>query len=205
VLHDEELQFFAALADVAAAVLVSDRLAVCYREVVNTMSECVVLTDSVGRITFANPAVEAFLGYPVTELVGETGLKLCFEEDRAHREARYLAIVGGGPSHRELLRYRTRDGREVWGLAATVRFRDISIRSGALTIVTDVTERRKIDEALREAQRLESLGVLAGGIAHDFNNLLVGILGHSAISIPVMRSSTTRRAYVREENPCARK
>jgi PAS domain-containing protein len=72
-LDPEELQFFAAAADVAAAELANGRVASRYREIVNTMSECVVLTDSVGRITFVNPAVERFLGYATSELVGETG------------------------------------------------------------------------------------------------------------------------------------
>jgi PAS domain S-box-containing protein len=180
-LDDEELQYFAGMADIAAAVLVSARLAARYREIVNTMSECVVLTDSAGCITFVNPAVEAFLGYSEHELLGETGMKLWFEEDRAEREARHRALLRGAQPKREMLRYRTRDGREVWGLEATLRFRDTSIRAGALTIVTDVTESRKIDAALRQAQRLEGLGVLAGGIAHDFNNLLVGILGNATL------------------------
>ncbi|MBN8611332.1 MAG: PAS domain S-box protein [Deltaproteobacteria bacterium] len=182
-LDAEEMQFFVAAADVAAAGLVSARVAARYREIVHAMSECVVLTDSIGRIVFVNPAVETFLGYATGELVGDTGHRLWFEEDRAAREARYGELVAGAPPRRELLRYRTRDGREVWGLEAMVRFRDTSIRSGALTIVTDVTESRRVDAAVRQAQRLESLGVLAGGIAHDFNNLLVGILGNASMAL----------------------
>ncbi|MBX7195387.1 MAG: PAS domain S-box protein [Sandaracinaceae bacterium] len=182
-LDDEELRYLEGMADVASAALMSGRLAARYREIVTAMTESVVLTDSAGRIVFANPAVEAFLGYRPEELLGDTGIKLWFEDDREAREARYRSIVSGTPARSETLRYRRRDGREVWGFETTIRFRDAGIRSGALTIVSDVTETRRIDAALQQAQRLESLGVLAGGIAHDFNNLLVGILGNASLAL----------------------
>ena len=51
----------------------------------------------------------------------------------------------------------------------------------AVCTVADVTERKKFDERLQHAQKLESIGVLAGGIAHDFNNLLTGILGNASL------------------------
>ena len=52
---------------------------------------------------------------------------------------------------------------------------------GSVCTVAEVTERRKFDERLQHAQKLESIGVLAGGIAHDFNNLLTGILGNASL------------------------
>jgi signal transduction histidine kinase/CheY-like chemotaxis protein len=55
-------------------------------------------------------------------------------------------------------------------------------RDAVLVVARDIGERKKMQEELLKAQKLESLGVLAGGIAHDFNNILTGILGSLSIS-----------------------
>jgi PAS domain S-box-containing protein len=54
---------------------------------------------------------------------------------------------------------------------------------GIVGIAEDITERRRTEQAIQQAQKLESLGVLAGGIAHDFNNLLVSILGNASLGL----------------------
>lgn len=59
--------------------------------------------------------------------------------------------------------------------------------------IIDITERERTKKAMEQAQKLESLGVLAGGVAHDFNNLLVAMLGHT--SLAMMRLSPTSPAY----------
>ena len=59
-------------------------------------------------------------------------------------------------------------------------------RPGAVVIVTDITERNRLDQQLRHSQKLESIGLLAGGVAHDFNNLLMGILGNTSLAIETL-------------------
>ncbi|GEM_PF-567433 len=55
--------------------------------------------------------------------------------------------------------------------------------SGAVGAFIDITERRRVEQRLRHAQKLESIGVLAGGVAHDFNNLLTSVLGNASLAL----------------------
>jgi signal transduction histidine kinase/CheY-like chemotaxis protein len=55
-------------------------------------------------------------------------------------------------------------------------------RRGAVGVFVDITEHKRAEGRLREAQKLESLGLLAGGVAHDFNNLLVGVIGNASLA-----------------------
>ncbi|MFN8507395.1 MAG: PAS domain S-box protein [Dehalococcoidia bacterium] len=87
------------------------------------------------------------------------------------------ALAGEHVSHLVELR-----GRVLEGSVSPTR--DDSGRvTGAVGVATDVTERRKADLALIQAQKMESLGVLAGGIAHDFNNLLVAVMGNADLAL----------------------
>ncbi len=75
-------------------------------------------------------------------------------------------------------------------------------RAGVLAMALDVTERRKLEKErmearLQQAQKLESLGLLAGGIAHDFNNLLVGVLGNASLALAELETSSSAFEHLR--------
>jgi len=146
-----------------------------------------------GRILEANPALSRMLGYSQQELPGTYAGEL-FPE--LHRELRPELRREPSPynfsQHERLLgelmrgerdsfeiekRCRRKDGSDLWGHLTVSLARDACCQPAFLiAMLADATERKRLEEHLREAEKMEVIGRLAGGIAHDFNNLLTGIL-----------------------------
>ena len=152
-----------------------------------------LIVDLAGRIVMANRTVEETLGYERDELLGTPVEALVPDERRrghaALRESfaahRYPRGMGSGRSRLGALRKdRTTIPVEIslsplesgGGRLVVAAIRDVSER------VRAEAERARLENRLREAQKMESLGTLAGGIAHDFNNLLMAISGHAELA-----------------------
>ena len=88
-----------------------------------------------------------------------------------------------------------RDGTEV-ELEIVSSPQTVNGRPVEIVAVRDISERRRAEETLREAQRLDSLGVLTGGIAHDFNNMLTGILAQTSLAVAKLDADDVATTHV---------
>jgi len=154
----------------------------------------VVLTDPAGAaMESVNPAFAAMHGYEPGELQG-----------------RPLADMLAPEARTDLPQHAARANREEHAVYEALHLRKDGSRFPALTDETafknpqgailfrayyfqDVSERKRLESKMREAQKLESLGVLAGGLAHDFNNLLTGIMGNAGLVLEWLPAESPAR------------
>jgi two-component system, cell cycle sensor histidine kinase and response regulator CckA len=152
-----------------------------------------------GHMLEVNPAVTRMLGYSREELVGMHPRELHpgdFEQD----DILIAELMGGIRDSFELdKRFRRKDGSSIWGhlTVSTVRGADHEPKF-LIAMLEDTTERRRVEEQLREAEKLEVIGRLAGGVAHDFNNLLTGILLYCDLLASAMQPGDRLRQHVEE-------
>jgi two-component system cell cycle sensor histidine kinase/response regulator CckA len=166
----------------------SERVHKIQSQVLESMTEGVTLTNPAGFILYTNPAQDLMFGYEPGELIGQ-----------------HFSILGGDPIgagsgelERQLaaagswvgeFRHRKKGGTPFF-TAARISLLEIDHTSYRVAVIEDISEqkkaedeRRALDTRIRQAQKLESLGVLAGGIAHDFNNLLMVVLGNASLAL----------------------
>jgi PAS domain S-box-containing protein len=151
-----------------------------FRLLVQSVTDyAIYMLDPEGRISSWNAGAERFKGYSSDEIMGEHFSRFYTEEDRKAEIPRIALETARNEGRFEAEGWRVRkDGSRFW---ASVIIDPIRNEAGELIgfakVTRDLSEKRAIEEQLRQSQKMEAVGQLTGGLAHDFNNLLTGISG----------------------------
>jgi len=141
----------------------------------------IVVYDTKGQVEYLNPAFQQVFGWTQADLTGQR-IPFVPPEEQEITRAKIKEIYATEQAVSFHTRRLTKDGnlRDILIRAAIIKGEGHA-PTGMVVNLTDITETRRLEYQLQNAQRMESLGTLAGGIAHDFNNLLMGILGNATL------------------------
>jgi len=157
-----------------------------------------VITDKLGSIEYVNHSFTLMTGYSFEEVLNKNPRILKGDTPSEVHQTLWTTIsagnVWGGDFHN-----RKKDGTMFW---EHTTISPISNESGKIThymaTKEDITERRNMEEQLRQSQKMEAIGTLAGGVAHDFNNILSAIFGYSHLILNKVKDNDPVIHYVDE-------
>ncbi|MCB2173789.1 PAS domain-containing protein [bacterium] len=148
--------------------------------ILDTIHQEVILLDTGERVVWANDRACKKAGLSFAEYVGRAYNHAYCSTCRNNGDCSVHAVLAGS---------RMRHQSFVTGTGATMAvsvspvINDEQVVLGAVVVAEDISERLSLEQQLRQAQKLESLGTLAGGIAHDFNNILTSVLGFTELCL----------------------
>ena len=154
-----------------------------FRGLLESAPDPVVVVNQEGRIVLVNAQAEETFGYRRIDLLGQP-MDILVPERLREKCLEYRTMFLRGPQRSPM-----GTTLEIYGLRREGSEFPVEIKLSMLeteeglwgcAAIRDLTERRKLEQQFRQAQKMESIGTLAGGIAHDFNNLLTVILSYSS-------------------------
>jgi len=154
-----------------------------FRELADLLPQTVFETDEKGKLTFANR--NAFNAFGYTQEDFDRGLDtphMLIPEDRSRAKENIQRVLNGESLGGIEYTAQRKDGSTFPVIIYVSHIIHENKPMGMRGIIIDITGRKRMEEELRKAGKLESIGILAGGIAHDFNNILTGVIGNISLA-----------------------
>jgi PAS domain S-box-containing protein len=175
--------------------------------IIDAEPACVKVVSSDGILLDMNRAGLEIIGAEdVSQVVGRPITDLVHPDDWSRYLEMHGAASSGSPGRWEFRIIRL-SGGERWVDSHAVPFETSIEGSGTqravLSVTSDITERKQLEQQLRGAQQMEAVGRLAGGVAHDFNNLLTAISGFTELVLLTLDETDSRRADLFEVRKAA--
>ena len=172
-----------------------------YRKIFENAIEGLFQTSFDGRFLSANSALARILGYDSPDEL-MTRVRNIGTQLYVHSEARQALLSdlkkNGEVSGREM-EWFCKNGQKKWiSLSVRIIFDAENIPLYLEGFITDISQHKKLEQQLRQSQKMEALGTLTGGIAHDFNNILTAIIGYGNLMHPELPQDSPLKHYLDE-------
>jgi len=142
-----------------------------------------VITDAEGKVQYVNGKFTEATGYTLEHILDNQVQVLREGHPDEVAYQKFWATVRAGREWRGELKRERPDGQRIWESVQVSCLRNPAGEiTNLLCLREDITERKLLEDQLRQAQKMESLGTLAGGIAHDFNNIIAVINGYAELA-----------------------
>jgi PAS domain S-box-containing protein len=169
--------------------------------VLDSMQEAVIAVDRSGTVLLTNPQVEEILGVGQANLNPENWVRRCglYEPDQRTPltvDPLALAVRGERLDEREVFVRNAKIDGAIVTMSVAALHDDVRVPVGGIVVVRNITERRRLERQLVQAQKMEAIGLLAGGVAHDFNNMLAVITGYGELVLEALEEQDPIRQDV---------
>jgi PAS domain S-box-containing protein len=169
-----------------------------YRDLVENAHDIIYSHDLNGNYTSMNKAGGVITGYTHEEALALNLTQTVAPEYLGEAREMIRKKLAGEKVTAYEMEIIAKDGHRITVEANTKLVFQDGVPVGVQGIARDVTERKQLEDQLRQSQKLEAIGQLAGGIAHDFNNLLTAINGYSSLALQRIEGNTSVKNYLEE-------
>ncbi len=170
-----------------------------YRTLFEESKDAIFISTPQGRYLDVNPAAIDLLGYASKEEMLRLDINTDIFVNPEDRKAYMQVLEERGFVKDYELEFKRKDGKKLTVLSTVTALRnDEGVIIAYRGINHDITERKRLEQQLKQAQKMEAVGQLAGGIAHDFNNVLSAILGYGELLKRKIGTDATAREYAEQ-------